>query len=118
MSRVRSAAKVAVSENTACYENLANAIILQAVKDYKWALHRLDVDPRNQDAMHEKERLERVFHSPWYKTLTDLDADRLIEGGCRSGCVRKQPSDERRKPPWRHPAKNQSDRSERRTNNG
>ena len=33
MSRVRSAAKVAVSENTACYENLANAIILQAVKD-------------------------------------------------------------------------------------
>ena len=36
MSRVRSAAKVAVSENTVCYENLANAIILQAVKDYKW----------------------------------------------------------------------------------
>ena len=29
MSRVRSAAKVAVSENTACYENLANAIILR-----------------------------------------------------------------------------------------
>ena len=56
MSRVRSAAKVAVSENMVCYENLANAIILQAVKDYKWALHRLDVNPRNQDAMHEKER--------------------------------------------------------------
>ena len=30
--------------------------------------------------MHEKERLERFFHSPWYETLTDLDADRLIEG--------------------------------------
>lgn len=80
MSRVRSAAKVAVSENMACYENLANAIILQAVKDYKWALHRLGVNPRNRDAMHEKERLERFFHSPWYETLTDLDADRLIEG--------------------------------------
>ena len=80
MSRVRSAAKVAVSENTACYENLANAIILQAVKDYKWARHRLDVNPKNRDAMHEKERLERFFHSPWYETLTDLDADRLIEG--------------------------------------
>ena len=49
MSRVRSAAKVAVSENMACYENLANAIILQAVKDYKWALHRLDVNPKNRD---------------------------------------------------------------------
>ena len=80
MSRLRSAAKVAVSENMACYENLANAIILQAVKDYKLALHRLDVNSRNQDAIHEKERLERFFHSPWYETLTDLDADRLIEG--------------------------------------
>ena len=73
MSRVRSAAKVAVSENMVCYENLANAIILQAVKDYKWALHRLDVNPKNRDAMHEKERLERFFHPPWY-------ADWLIEG--------------------------------------
>lgn len=45
MSRVRNAA-IAVSENMACYENLANAIILQAVKDYKWALHRLDVNPK------------------------------------------------------------------------
>lgn len=80
MSRVRSAAKVAVSENMVCYENLANAIILQAVKDYKWALHQLDVNPKNRDAMHEKERLERFFHSPWYEALTDLDADRLIEG--------------------------------------
>ena len=79
MSRVRNAA-IAVSENMACYENLANAIILQAVKDYKWALHRLDVNPKNRDAMHEKERLERFFHSPWYETLTDLDADQLIEG--------------------------------------
>lgn len=33
MSRVRNAA-IAVSENMACYENLANAIILQAVKWY------------------------------------------------------------------------------------
>lgn len=80
MSYERSAERSAVVENADFYENLANAIILQAVKDYKWALHRLDVNPRNQDAMHEKERLERFFHSPWYETLTDLDADRLIEG--------------------------------------
>lgn len=80
MSRVRNAAKVAVSENMACYENLANAIILQAVKDYKRVLHRLGANPRNRDAMREKERLERFFHSPWYEALTDLDADRLIEG--------------------------------------
>lgn len=80
MSYERSAERSAVVENADFYENLANAIILQAVKDYKKALHRLDNNPRNQDAMHEKERLERFFHSPWYETLTDLDADRLIEG--------------------------------------
>ena len=68
MSRVRSAAKVAVSENMVCYENLANAIILQAVKDYKWALHRLDVNPKNRDAMHEKERLERFEPFPQKRT--------------------------------------------------
>ena len=45
MSRVRNAA-IAVSENMACYENLANAIILQAVKDYKRVLHRLGAGMR------------------------------------------------------------------------
>ena len=42
MSTVRSAARVAVNENLDCYENLANAIILQAVKDYKKALRQLE----------------------------------------------------------------------------
>ena len=31
MSTVRSAARVAANENLDCYENLANAIVLQAV---------------------------------------------------------------------------------------
>lgn len=93
MSRLRSAA-IAVSENMAGYENLANAIILQAVKDYKRVLHRLDANPKNRDAMHEKERLERFFRSPWYETLTDLDADRLIEGVQERVC---QESAKRRK---------------------
>ena len=79
MSRLSRAANVAGKENTACYQNLDNAIILQAVKDYNRVLHRLDANPKNRDAMHEKERLERFFHSPWYETLTALDADRLIE---------------------------------------
>ena len=33
------------------YENLANAIVLQAVKDYRDALKRLKKKPRNQAAM-------------------------------------------------------------------
>lgn len=68
------------ADNLECYENLANAIILQAVKDYKTVLFRLEDHPNNRDAQFEKKRLESFFHSNWYNTLTDLDACTLILG--------------------------------------
>lgn len=74
MSTVRSAARVAVNEN------LANAIILQAVKDYKKALRQLEGNPRNQEARHDKVRLEKFFRSQWYGVLTELDPERLMAG--------------------------------------
>ena len=39
------------------YENLANAIILQAVKDYRVALKCLKVNPRNKTAFADKEEI-------------------------------------------------------------
>ena len=80
MSYERSVERSAVLENADCYENLANAIILQAVRDYKKALFRLEDHPNNRDANYEKKKLEQFFHSSWYNTLTDLDADTLISG--------------------------------------
>ena len=80
MSTVRSAARVAVNENLDCYENLANAIILQAVKDYKKALRQLEGNPRNQEARHDKVRLEKFFRSQWYGVLTELAPERLMAG--------------------------------------
>lgn len=80
MRNVRSAARVAVNENLDCYENLANAIILQAVKDYKKALRQLEGNSRNQEARHDKARLEKFFCSQWYGILTDLDPERLMTG--------------------------------------
>lgn len=80
MSCERSVERSAVLENVDCYENLANAIVLQAVKDYKKALFRLEDHPNNRDAKYEKKKLEQFFHSGWYNTLTDLDADTLIAG--------------------------------------
>ena len=50
------------------YENLANAIILQAVKDY-----------RLTDNKSELEEIERFFHSDWFSVLTSLDPDLLIQ---------------------------------------
>ena len=67
-----------VEDYVDCYQNLANAIILLAVKDYKTVLRRLMRNPHNQDAQREKKRLERFFFSQWYGVLTDLDPKRLI----------------------------------------
>ena len=47
------------------YENLANAIILQAVKDYRMALKSLKANPRNRTAMADKDEIERFFRSDW-----------------------------------------------------
>ena len=49
------------------YEELANAIILQAVKDY-----RLTDDER------ELQEIERFFRSGWFGVLTTLDPELLI----------------------------------------
>ena len=53
MSAMTISEKSAVSENIDCYENLANAIVLQAVKDYKAALHTLEDYPESSFAKHE-----------------------------------------------------------------
>ena len=80
MSTMTISEKSAVSENIDCYENLANAIVLQAVKDYKAALHTLEDYPESSFAKHEIVVQERFFHSQWFGILTDLDPERLISG--------------------------------------
>ena len=49
------------------YENLANAIVLQAVKDYR--LH---------DDEKELVSIERFFRSGWFSTLTSINPEMLI----------------------------------------
>ena len=60
------------------YENLANAIILQAVKDYRMALKSLKANPRNRTAMADKDEIERFFRSGWFSVLTSVDGEMLI----------------------------------------
>ncbi len=60
------------------YESLANAIIVQAVRDYRKALQRLDRHPENNDYKAEVNSLERFFCSGWYQMLTDLDGTILM----------------------------------------
>lgn len=60
------------------WENLANAIILQAVKDYREARKKLKKRPKNEDAKLMISDCEAFFRSDWYKALTDLDGEMLI----------------------------------------
>lgn len=60
------------------YENLADAIILQAVRDYRMARKSLKASPRNRTAMADKNEIERFFRSGWFSVLTSVDGEMLI----------------------------------------
>ena len=51
------------------YRTLANAIIVQAAKDYRKALRQLRRNPRYETARNEKNDVERFFHSEWFHYL-------------------------------------------------
>ena len=64
MRNRKSPAGTALMEN---WHALANAIVLQAVVDY-----RMSEDPRDL------KMLEQFFKSPWFAALTSLDPEYLI----------------------------------------
>ena len=61
------------------YQNLANAIILMAVKDYRDALMKLKKRPCHGPAKDMKNEVERFFRSDWYRELTSVDGNVLIK---------------------------------------
>ena len=60
------------------YERLANAIILQAVTDYRAALKRIKRKPEDWETIDEAMRVESFFRSGWYSQLTTVDGEYLI----------------------------------------
>ena len=60
-------------------EKLANAIVLQAVSDYRAALKKVKKNPKNRDAIDGVLQIEKFFRSKWYQTLTSVDGEYLIE---------------------------------------
>lgn len=61
------------------YENLANAIVMQAVKDYREARHKLRRRPKNADAQLMIEDCERFFQSEWFETLTNVNGEVILK---------------------------------------
>lgn len=60
------------------YESLANAIVLQAVKDWRSAVRTLKKRPRYDPAKQMKEECERFFRSDWFEELTSVDGSVIL----------------------------------------
>lgn len=60
------------------YDALAQAIILQAVADYRTALKMQKRHPDSRAALSEIREIEKFFHSSWFEVLTDVNPDYLL----------------------------------------
>ena len=61
------------------YRNLANAIIIQAAKDYRDTRRILIKKPRSAEAKLRMAGVKRFFLSEWYGALTTVDGKILLK---------------------------------------
>ena len=57
---------------------LAEAIILQAVEDYRHATNRLKKTPDDVRLQNRKTEIEAFFLSGWFRVLTQLNGKKLL----------------------------------------
>lgn len=60
------------------YEALGNAIILQAVKDYRTALKKVKRNPQNRMALDEALSIEKFFRGSLFSAITSVDPEYLV----------------------------------------
>ncbi len=61
------------------YQRLAHAIVLHAVNDYRRTLRTLAHSPQHRYALVKKSEIEEFFRSQYYKLLTGLEGEKLIQ---------------------------------------
>lgn len=61
------------------YKELAAAIVLQGVKDYRSALEKLKDTPLDEDAKNTKRECELFFRSGWFTALTEINPQLIID---------------------------------------
>lgn len=64
--------------NISPYEALGNAVVLQAVKDYRDAVHKLSCGKKNTVAESMKQECEWFFRSQYFNLFTQLDGKALL----------------------------------------
>lgn len=60
------------------YEELANAIVIRAVEDYRRLKRKAEKHPDDKLIRDEMRHIERFFKSQWFYALTSINPDRLI----------------------------------------
>ena len=60
------------------WNDLAEAIILRAVEDYRHTNNRLRSKPEETRLQTRKAEIEEFFHSSWFQVLTDLNGKQLL----------------------------------------
>ena len=61
------------------YEDLANAIVIQAAKDYRASLKRIRKAADDCSAKAIVLQIEKFFRSKWLLSLTEVSGEMLIE---------------------------------------
>ena len=64
--------------NLSPYEALGNAVVLQAVKDYRDAVQKLSRRKKNTIAESMKQECEIFFQSPYFNVFTQLDGKVIL----------------------------------------
>lgn len=69
-----------MTESDNPYANLANAIVLQAVKDFRKYIKVVKRNGRNKEqAIREMRKIVEFIKSPWFRVLTNLDPQILLK---------------------------------------
>ena len=62
----------------ACWQDLADAIIVQAASDYRRTMKNLRENSHNTRLLSDRQSLEAFFQSGWFQRLTSLDGRQLL----------------------------------------
>ncbi len=69
---------ITTGEETDPYINLSNAIVFQAVQDYRKAVEGIEAEPFNYMAKKDIAQIERFIKSEWFEMISDIDPMTLI----------------------------------------
>jgi hypothetical protein len=66
------------SRADACWQDLADAMIVQAAKDYRHTMKMLQENDQSTQLLIDQQRLEVFFRSDWFQQLTNLNGRQLL----------------------------------------